>query len=71
MCEAIHLNKQYLFSEGADRQYDHIKDMIGYQPWPFMKYCWQYFTSAICTVSIGNVHRPVWGHCCIIIMIVL
>ena len=26
--------------------------MIGYQPWPYMKYCWQYFTAAICTVSI-------------------
>ncbi|XP_035486455.1 sodium- and chloride-dependent GABA transporter 2-like [Scophthalmus maximus] len=37
---------------GADRQYDHIKDMIGYQPWPFMKYCWQYFTSAICTLTL-------------------
>uniref|UniRef100_A0A8D0D4V3 Transporter n=1 Tax=Sander lucioperca TaxID=283035 RepID=A0A8D0D4V3_SANLU len=39
---------------GADRQYDNIKDMIGYRPWPFMKYCWQYFTPAICTVSIGD-----------------
>uniref|UniRef100_A0A7N8YQX6 Transporter n=1 Tax=Mastacembelus armatus TaxID=205130 RepID=A0A7N8YQX6_9TELE len=25
---------------GADRHYDNIKDMIGYRPWPFMKYCW-------------------------------
>ncbi|KAM4613754.1 sodium- and chloride-dependent GABA transporter 2-like [Polymixia lowei] len=33
---------------GADRQYDNIKDMIGYRPWPFMKYCWQYFTPVIC-----------------------
>ncbi|XP_058486783.1 sodium- and chloride-dependent GABA transporter 2-like [Solea solea] len=37
---------------GADRQYDNIKDMIGYRPWPFMKYCWQYFTSAICTCTL-------------------
>uniref|UniRef100_A0A7N8WUW9 Solute carrier family 6 member 22, tandem duplicate 2 n=1 Tax=Mastacembelus armatus TaxID=205130 RepID=A0A7N8WUW9_9TELE len=29
---------------GADRHYDNIKDMIGYRPWPFMKYCWKYFT---------------------------
>ncbi|XP_068568249.1 solute carrier family 6 member 22, tandem duplicate 2 [Cebidichthys violaceus] len=36
---------------GADRQYENIKDMIGYQPWPFMKYCWQYFTPAICTFT--------------------
>uniref|UniRef100_A0A4W6D5P2 Solute carrier family 6 member 22, tandem duplicate 2 n=1 Tax=Lates calcarifer TaxID=8187 RepID=A0A4W6D5P2_LATCA len=37
---------------GADRQYDNIKDMIGYRPWPFMKYCWQYFTPAICTCTL-------------------
>ncbi|XP_075316116.1 sodium- and chloride-dependent GABA transporter 2-like [Odontesthes bonariensis] len=33
---------------GADRHYDNVKDMIGYYPWPFMKYCWKYFTPAIC-----------------------
>ncbi|XP_061584505.1 solute carrier family 6 member 22, tandem duplicate 2 [Cololabis saira] len=33
---------------GADRHYDNIQDMIGYRPWPFMKYCWKYFTPAIC-----------------------
>nr|XP_020453650.1 sodium- and chloride-dependent GABA transporter 2-like isoform X2 [Monopterus albus]XP_020453651.1 sodium- and chloride-dependent GABA transporter 2-like isoform X2 [Monopterus albus] len=37
---------------GADRHYDHIKDMIGYRPWPFMKYCWKYFTPAICTCTL-------------------
>uniref|UniRef100_A0A7N6A2Q9 Transporter n=1 Tax=Anabas testudineus TaxID=64144 RepID=A0A7N6A2Q9_ANATE len=36
---------------GADRHYDNIHDMIGYRPWPFMKYCWQYFTPAICTCT--------------------
>ncbi|XP_051270749.1 sodium- and chloride-dependent GABA transporter 2-like isoform X2 [Dicentrarchus labrax] len=36
---------------GADRLYDNIQDMIGYRPWPFMKYCWQYFTPAICTCT--------------------
>uniref|UniRef100_A0A3Q4HIL4 Transporter n=2 Tax=Neolamprologus brichardi TaxID=32507 RepID=A0A3Q4HIL4_NEOBR len=36
---------------GGDRQYDNTKDMIGYRPWPFMKYCWQYFTPAICTCT--------------------
>ncbi|KAK5617655.1 hypothetical protein CRENBAI_002171 [Crenichthys baileyi] len=36
---------------GADRHYDNVKDMIGYHPWPFMKYCWRYFTPAICTFT--------------------
>nr|XP_006628640.2 PREDICTED: sodium- and chloride-dependent GABA transporter 2-like [Lepisosteus oculatus] len=34
---------------GADRFYDNIEDMIGYRPWPVMKYCWLYITPAICT----------------------
>ncbi|XP_077385387.1 sodium- and chloride-dependent GABA transporter 2-like [Festucalex cinctus] len=37
---------------GADRLYDNIKDMIGYRPWPFMKFCWQYLTPAICTCTL-------------------
>ncbi|CAG5980460.1 unnamed protein product [Menidia menidia] len=36
---------------GADLHYDNVKDMIGYHPWPFMKYCWKYFTPAICTFT--------------------
>ncbi|KAM4581884.1 sodium- and chloride-dependent GABA transporter 2-like [Fundulus diaphanus] len=36
---------------GADRHYDNVKDMIGYHPWPFMKYCWRYITPAICTFT--------------------
>ena len=32
--------------------------MIGYRPWPFMKYSWQYFTPALCIVSTGNVGLP-------------
>ncbi|KAM6927834.1 sodium- and chloride-dependent GABA transporter 2-like [Xenentodon cancila] len=36
---------------GADRHYDNIQDMIGYRPWPFMKYCWKYFTPAICACT--------------------
>lgn len=39
------------FSSGADRLYDNIQDMIGYRPWGYMKYCWKYFTPAVCTVS--------------------
>lgn len=45
------------FSAGADRLYDNIHDMIGYRPLPFMKYCWQYVTPAICTVSTGTITR--------------
>ncbi|KAL3058718.1 hypothetical protein OYC64_010801 [Pagothenia borchgrevinki] len=36
---------------GADRHYDNIKDMIGYRPWSYMKYCWQYITPAICVCT--------------------
>uniref|UniRef100_A0A3Q4C0P8 Uncharacterized protein n=1 Tax=Mola mola TaxID=94237 RepID=A0A3Q4C0P8_MOLML len=36
---------------GADRLYDNIQDMIGYRPWPFMKYCWQFFTPALCVFT--------------------
>ncbi|XP_066559101.1 solute carrier family 6 member 11a isoform X2 [Amia ocellicauda] len=34
---------------GADRFYDNIQDMIGYRPWPLIKYCWRYLTPAMCT----------------------
>ncbi|XP_041804539.1 sodium- and chloride-dependent GABA transporter 2-like [Chelmon rostratus] len=37
---------------GADRYYDHIKDMIGYCPSPYMKYCWKLITPAICTCTL-------------------
>ncbi|XP_060898925.1 solute carrier family 6 member 22, tandem duplicate 2 [Labrus mixtus] len=60
---------------GADRHYDNIKDMIGYRPWPLMKYCWQYFTPAICTgtflfsiikytpLKFNNTYEyPWWGY---------
>ncbi|KAM9845414.1 sodium- and chloride-dependent GABA transporter 2-like [Aulostomus maculatus] len=33
---------------GADRYYDNITDMIGYRPWPYMKYCWKFSTPAVC-----------------------
>lgn len=41
--------------KGADRHYDNIRDMIGYRPWPLMKYCWKFFTLAVCTVSVETV----------------
>ncbi|XP_043944399.1 sodium- and chloride-dependent GABA transporter 2-like [Protopterus annectens] len=34
---------------GADRFYDNIEDMIGYRPLPIIKYCWLFFTPAVCT----------------------
>ncbi|XP_036426834.1 solute carrier family 6 member 22, tandem duplicate 1 isoform X2 [Colossoma macropomum] len=34
---------------GADRLYDNIADMIGYQPLPLAKYCWKYITPVLCT----------------------
>lgn len=36
---------------GAERFYDNIEDMIGYRPWPVIKYCWLFITPAVCTVS--------------------
>ncbi|XP_019751340.1 sodium- and chloride-dependent GABA transporter 2-like isoform X2 [Hippocampus comes] len=37
---------------GADRLYDNVKDMIGYRPWPLMKYCWKYLAPVICTCTL-------------------
>lgn len=42
--------------QGSDRFYDNIADMIGYRPFPFMKYCWTYITPFICFVSAGSSH---------------
>ncbi|KAK6482826.1 sodium- and chloride-dependent GABA transporter 2-like [Huso huso] len=36
---------------GADRFYDNIEDMIGCRPAPLIKYCWLFFTPAICAVT--------------------
>lgn len=38
------------FLAGARRFYDNIEDMIGYRPWPLIKYCWLFLTPAVCTV---------------------
>uniref|UniRef100_A0A8C2ZZU6 Transporter n=1 Tax=Cyclopterus lumpus TaxID=8103 RepID=A0A8C2ZZU6_CYCLU len=35
---------------GADRFYGNITDMIGYRPYPLMKYCWRYITPSFCFV---------------------
>uniref|UniRef100_A0A8C5E4F9 Transporter n=1 Tax=Gouania willdenowi TaxID=441366 RepID=A0A8C5E4F9_GOUWI len=36
---------------GVDRFYDNIEDMIGYRPFPVLKYCWLFVTPFICLVS--------------------
>ncbi|MGH0188556.1 UNVERIFIED_CONTAM: hypothetical protein FKN15_030313 [Acipenser sinensis] len=60
---------------GADRFYDCIEDMIGYRPWPLIKYCWLFFTPVICTGTFifslvkytplkykGTYEYPAWGY---------
>ncbi|XP_067163455.1 sodium- and chloride-dependent GABA transporter 2 isoform X4 [Apteryx mantelli] len=36
---------------GAERFYDNIEDMIGYRPWPVIKYCWLFITPAVCMAT--------------------
>ncbi|XP_032432309.1 sodium- and chloride-dependent GABA transporter 2-like isoform X2 [Xiphophorus hellerii] len=43
-CQSVSIGWVY----GADRFYDNIQEMIGYRPFPFMKYCWQYITPLVC-----------------------
>lgn len=38
---------------GVDRFYDGIKEMIGYYPMKFWKFCWTYTTPFICVVNIN------------------
>ncbi|KAG7225733.1 hypothetical protein INR49_012319 [Caranx melampygus] len=33
---------------GADRFYDNIEDMIGYKPFPVLKYCWMFIIPLVC-----------------------
>lgn len=39
------------FLPGADRFMDDVARMIGYQPLPYMKWCWSYITPFVCVVS--------------------
>ncbi|XP_042369935.1 sodium- and chloride-dependent creatine transporter 1-like [Plectropomus leopardus] len=39
---------------GADRFMDDVARMIGYQPLPYMKWCWSYITPFVCVVSNGG-----------------
>ncbi|KAJ8249836.1 hypothetical protein COCON_G00230520 [Conger conger] len=38
---------------GADRFYDNIEDMIGYKPYPVIKYCWLFVTPIICVFMLS------------------
>ncbi|KAF7670032.1 hypothetical protein LDENG_00074300 [Lucifuga dentata] len=37
---------------GADRFYHNIEDMIGYLPFPVLKYCWLFITPLICGLML-------------------
>ncbi|XP_047431070.1 sodium- and chloride-dependent GABA transporter 2-like [Mugil cephalus] len=37
---------------GADRFLDNIEDMIGYRPFPVLKYCWLFITPLICVITL-------------------
>ncbi|KAJ3612167.1 hypothetical protein NHX12_020444 [Muraenolepis orangiensis] len=37
---------------GADRFLDNIEDMIGYRPFPVLKYCWLFVTPVICVATM-------------------
>ncbi|KAK7945160.1 hypothetical protein WMY93_000888 [Mugilogobius chulae] len=60
---------------GADRYYDNIADMIGYRPFPYIKYCWKFITPVVLTgvllfslvkftpLKYNNVYEyPGWGY---------
>lgn len=40
-------------SPGADRFLDDVARMIGYQPLPYMKWCWSYITPFVCVVCVA------------------
>ncbi|KAL6457934.1 hypothetical protein MHYP_G00331640 [Metynnis hypsauchen] len=44
ICQSVAMGWVY----GAERFYENIQDMIGYRPWPMVKYCWLYVTPSIC-----------------------
>ncbi|XP_042367345.1 sodium- and chloride-dependent GABA transporter 2-like isoform X2 [Plectropomus leopardus] len=59
---------------GADRFYDNIEDMIGYKPFPVLKYCWLFITPLICwivlsynltmtyTLTVYGYQYSIWSH---------
>ncbi|TNN84373.1 Sodium- and chloride-dependent GABA transporter 2 [Liparis tanakae] len=60
---------------GADRFYDNIEDMIGYKPFPLIKYCLKYVTPVVCMGTFifslvkftplkfnNTIEYPWWGY---------
>ncbi|XP_030630095.1 sodium- and chloride-dependent betaine transporter-like [Chanos chanos] len=48
---------------GADRFYDNIEDMIGYRPFPVLKFCWLFITPVICWATMMyNLTANSWHH---------
>ncbi|XP_043977166.1 sodium- and chloride-dependent GABA transporter 2-like isoform X2 [Gambusia affinis] len=60
---------------GAEHFYDNIEDMIGYRPFPFIKYCLKYVTPVICLGTFvfslvkytplkfdNTIEYPWWGY---------
>ncbi|XP_036374318.1 sodium- and chloride-dependent betaine transporter-like [Megalops cyprinoides] len=45
---------------GADRFYDNIEDMIGYRPFPVIKYCWLFLTPIICALILAYGLVDIW-----------
>ncbi|XP_048872469.1 sodium- and chloride-dependent GABA transporter 2-like [Brienomyrus brachyistius] len=60
---------------GGSRMHDNIADMIGYRPWPFVRYGWIYLTPLVCMgtfifslfkytpLMLNNIYEyPWWGY---------
>uniref|UniRef100_A0A3B4Z0K4 Transporter n=1 Tax=Stegastes partitus TaxID=144197 RepID=A0A3B4Z0K4_9TELE len=59
---------------GADRYYGKVKEMIGYRPSPYMKYCWRFLTPSVCGILLFSLLKftplrynntyvyPWWGY---------
>ncbi|XP_034392245.1 sodium- and chloride-dependent creatine transporter 1 isoform X2 [Cyclopterus lumpus] len=45
---------------GADRFMDDVARMIGYRPFPWMKWCWSFITPCVC-MRWAHLTTPVWG----------
>jgi solute carrier family 6 GABA transporter-like protein 1 len=48
---------------GVDKFFDNVKEMIGYYPIAFVKYCWFLFCPLICIVSTVLTIKPTQTTC--------